>query len=186
AALIAEVLPELWDLDAEEGRQRLTELRRLTRGALAEMRTLLLELRPGALAELALSDLLRQLAEAIAGRARLEVRASVHGQPRGVPSEVHIVLYRLAQEALNNAVKHAQAHNVDLELSYLEDGVALRVSDDGCGFSYEPTVGAAGHFGLRIMRERAESINAAFQLETEPGAGTVVQVTWRETEDSAA
>ncbi|MBV9355077.1 MAG: diguanylate cyclase, partial [Chloroflexi bacterium] len=89
-ALIAEVLPELWDLAPEEGRQRLAELRRLTRGALAEMRTLLVELRPGALTELPLGDLLRQLAEATVGRTRLEVTARVEGQARPLPAAVQV------------------------------------------------------------------------------------------------
>src|SRR5512138_3291935 len=73
ASLIADVLPRLWERNPEEGRRRLEELRQLTRGALAEMRTLLLELRPTALTEAALADLLKQLAEAINGRARLPV-----------------------------------------------------------------------------------------------------------------
>ena len=73
ASLIAEVLPRLWERNPEEARRRLEELRQLSRGALAEMRTLLLELRPSALTETRLSDLLKQLAEAVTGRARLPV-----------------------------------------------------------------------------------------------------------------
>jgi signal transduction histidine kinase len=71
ASLIAKVLPRLWERKPEEGRRRLEEVRRLTRGALAEMRTLLLELRPKALVEADLGDLLRQLTEAFIGRARI-------------------------------------------------------------------------------------------------------------------
>ena len=89
-ALIAEVLPELWDLDVREARARLADLRRLTRGALAEMRTLLVELRPDALTQLTLGDLLRQLAEATAGRSRLEVNARVDGPVRSLPPGVHV------------------------------------------------------------------------------------------------
>ena len=117
-ALVAEVLPELWDLDPVEGRQRLDDLRRMTRGALAEMRTLLVELRPGVLTELALADLVRQLGEATSGRTRLEVATTVYGVPHDVPASVQVVLYRMVQEALNNVVKHANARGVLLVLEY--------------------------------------------------------------------
>jgi PAS domain S-box-containing protein len=181
-ALIAEVLPELWDLDPHEARERLADLRRLTRGALAEMRTLLVELRPDALAALSLGDLLRQLAEATAGRTRLEVNARVDGPLRRLPPEVHVALYRIAQEALNNVVKHADARHASLELSFTTDGACLRVKDDGRGFSTE-TAAPAGHFGLGIMRERAESVGARLGLASQPGEGTLLEVTWGETSE---
>ena len=185
SALIADVLPKLWDVDPAQARQRLTELRGLTRGALAEMRTLLVELRPGALNELPLSDLLRQLAEATSGRARLEVSARVDGHARLLPAAVHVTLYRVAQEALNNVVKHARADHAALVLSYDACRVRLRVSDDGRGFSGAADGRSPGHFGLGIMRERAGSIGAEFQLVSRPGGGTTVDITWRETEEAA-
>ena len=110
ASLIAEVLPALWKTDQAEGQQMLCELRGLTRGALAEMRTLLLELRPSALVEANLGDLLRQLAESVSGRAGIPVTVVVDGcPPSDLPDEVHIAFYRIAQEALNNVMKHPRA-----------------------------------------------------------------------------
>ena len=117
ASLIAEVLPGLWESDPAEGRQLLGELRQLTRGALAEMRTLLLELRPAALVEANLGDLLRQLAESVSGRSGIPVAVSLEGCPvPDLPEEVHVALYRVVQEALNNVVKHAQAQHVEITL----------------------------------------------------------------------
>jgi len=117
ASLIAEVLPGLWENDPSEGRQLLGELRQLTRGALAEMRTLLLELRPAALVEANLGDLLRQLAESVSGRTGIPVAASLEGCPvPDLPDEVQVALYRIAQEALNNIVKHAQARHAEVRL----------------------------------------------------------------------
>ena len=117
ASLIAEVLPALWEADQAEGRQMLGELRGLTRGALAEMRTLLLELRPSALVEANLGDLLRQLAESVSGRTGIPVTVVLAGcPPANLPDEVHIAFYRIAQEALNNVVKHARASRVDMTL----------------------------------------------------------------------
>jgi signal transduction histidine kinase len=178
-ALIADVLPDLWDLDQVEARRSLENLRRLTRGALAEMRTLLVELRPGALVELPLGDLLRQLAEATAGRSRVEVTARVEGeQQRPLPPEVQVALYRIAQEALSNAVKHAQARHATLILhQWATGGLSLAVEDDGRGF--DATSIPAGHLGVGIMRERAAAVGAGFSIESSPGQGTRVSVQWR-------
>ena len=178
-SLIADVLPRIWDRDPELGRLRLEEVRRLTRGALGEMRALLLELRPGALTELPLTDLLRQLAEAIAGRSLLEVVVTVEGEPRdSLPSEVQVALYRIAQEALNNVAWHAQAKRAGVCLAYQPGGgIALRIEDDGQGFN--ATDIPPGHLGVGIMRERAQSIGARLDVASTPGQGTRVEVEWR-------
>ena len=111
SSLIAETLPDLWELDRKEGRDLLSELRILSRGAQAEMRSLLLELRPSALIESSLRDLLQQLCEAFTGRKGIPVVLTLEGDCV-LPREVHVTMYRVAQEALNNVVKHAQAQHV--------------------------------------------------------------------------
>jgi nitrate/nitrite-specific signal transduction histidine kinase len=185
ASLIAEALPEIWEGDQDEGRQLLAELRRLSRGALAEMRTLLMELRPAALAEASLDDLLRQLGEAVAGRIGVPVTVTVEGECELSP-DVHVALYRIAQEALNNVVKHANASQVTVSLrcsppaSGEEKGraVELLVSDDGYGF--DPRRIEAECLGLEIMRERAGAIGATLTIESEIGHGTEVMARWTE------
>ena len=167
-ALIADIIPDLWDVDPVEGRQRLEELRRLTRGALAEMRTLLVELRPGGLTELPLEELLRQLGEAAAGRSRLEVAVEDGWSAEDrLPAEVQVNLYRIAQEALNNIARHAQARHASLRLDRAVDGaLRLRIKDDGRGFRPRGGSGRAsrdghharagpGHRGSLARRERA-------------------------------
>ncbi|MDX1686785.1 MAG: GAF domain-containing protein [Candidatus Promineifilaceae bacterium] len=178
ASLIAEVLPRVWEKDQALARSRLEDLRELNRGALAEMRTLLLELRPAALAESALSDLLRQLTEAVRGRARLQVALEVEGAPPagGLPPDVQIALYRIAQEALNNVVKHAEAASVTVTIAFGAAGVLLSVSDDGQGFALGHDDGHSDAFGLAIMRERAVNVGADLQIESAPAAGTRVTV----------
>jgi two-component system nitrate/nitrite sensor histidine kinase NarX len=175
SSLIADVLPRLWERDPAEGRRRLEELRDLTRGALAEMRTLLYELRPAALTEAPLGDLLRQLAEATIGRARLPVSLAVEGQ-RPLPPDVQVALYRIAQETLNNVAKHAEAGRADLSLAYRADRVELCVRDDGRGF--DPGRVPPGHLGVGIMRERAAAVGAGLEIESRAGQGTRVTVTW--------
>ncbi len=176
ANLIAEVLPQLWEEDQNEFHQRVADLRRLTRGALAEMRTLLLELRPAALVETPLRDLVRQLVEAITGRTRLDVQFTANGGQHVYPPEIQLALYRIAQEALRNVVKHARAHTLGVELSTTPTQVSLIIRDDGQGF--DPQNVPADHFGLRIMRERAAAIGAALTLSTQIGEGTCVAVQW--------
>jgi signal transduction histidine kinase/PAS domain-containing protein len=185
SSLIAEVLPRLWEQDPEEGRRRLQELRELTRGALAEMRTLLLELRPSALVEARLSDLLRQLAESITGRARVPVALEVEGEC-DLEAEVKVALYRIAQEALNNIAKHAGATQATVSLRCFPSPaegeraggwVELTIRDDGIGF--DPVSVAPDSLGLSIMRERAEAIGAVLTIESQRGAGTQIEVIWR-------
>jgi signal transduction histidine kinase len=184
ASLIAEALPEIWEHDQDEGRELLAEMRRLSRGALAEMRTLLLELRPATLTETSLGELLHQLAEAATGRTDVSIVVREDGAPV-LPHEVHVALYRIAQEALNNIIKHARARRATISLCCVPGGVrgdgqqqvTLSVMDDGCGF--DPGHIPPDHMGLGIIRERAERIGAELGIESVLGRGTEVTVRWR-------
>jgi signal transduction histidine kinase/ligand-binding sensor domain-containing protein len=172
ATLIAEVLPDLWEKNRPEGDRRLEELRQLTRGALAEMRTLLVELRPNALIEIPLPTLLRQLTDALIGRARIAIQLNCSGE-RKLPADVQVGLYRIAQESLNNIVKHARATQAVVTLQ-MGEPVRLTIADNGTGFN--PATVMPDHIGLRIMRERAEAIGAQFKVESTPGEGTQISV----------
>lgn len=182
ASLIAEVLPQLWEHDIDEGRRRLEELRELTRGALAEMRALLMELRPATLTETSLVDLLRQLAEATRGRSRLPVTLDVAGEG-SLPPDVQVAFYRIAQEALHNVTKHAAAAAVSMHLRQAQGYAELIIEDDGRGFDVKQS--RPDSLGLGIMRERAAGMGATLNLESEIGAGTTVTVCWqgKETKD---
>jgi signal transduction histidine kinase/streptogramin lyase len=177
ASLIAEVLPRLWAKDPERGQQQLEEVRLLTRGALAEMRSLLLELRPEALAQAEMDDLLRQLGRAMTGRTGVPV--SVHADVQcPLPAEVQIALYRIAQEALSNAAKHAEASQVDVHFHCDAGQATLSIRDDGQGFDVDNI--PPGHMGVDIMRERAVSVGAELEIESEIGSGTEVRVIWEQ------
>lgn len=175
ASLIADVLPRLWARDPREAARRLDEVKQLTRSALAEMRTLLLELRPEALARTPLPTLLRQLAEAIGGRAKLPIQVTIAGEAV-LPEAVKLVVYRIAQEALHNIVKHASATLVELHLYHHAGGVHLHIADDGCGF--DPATVSADHLGLRIMAERAQRIMADLEIDARPGRGSAITLIW--------
>jgi signal transduction histidine kinase len=175
ATLIAEVLPRLWERNPDKVRQGLEDLRQLTRGALAEMRTLLLELRPAALMKAELDDLFRQLAEATAGRTGVPIALKVEGEC-AMPPDVRVALYRIAQEALNNIARHARACQAAMDLRCRPGRVELRIDDDGGGFDLGRI--PPERMGLNIMRERAGSIGATLEIETQIGHGTQVAVVW--------
>jgi PAS domain S-box-containing protein len=176
AGLNAQALPEIWSADPQAGQQCVQELQRLTWGALAEMRTVLVELRPAALTEMDLGDLLEQLARAATARApRLEVAVHVEGKHQ-LPPEVQVALYRVAQEALNNVARHADAQRAEVRLVRRATGVELLVMDDGHGFDHGAI--PPGHLGLGIMRERVEAIGGRLSIESEPSRGTRLSVAW--------
>jgi two-component system nitrate/nitrite sensor histidine kinase NarX len=178
AGLNAQMLPSLWRSNPLDGERCLAELQRLTWGALAEMRTLLLELRPAALADMDLRELLKQLGQAAIARVPvLEVRVIADGE-RKLAADIQVALYRVAQEALNNILKHAEARHVELRLLRGSDRVELRVIDDGRGF--DPRSIPPGHFGVSMMRERVESIGATLAIRSRRGHGTSIKVVLRE------
>jgi PAS domain S-box-containing protein len=179
ASLIAEVLPDIWDMNEAEARKSTEELRQLTRGALAEMRTLLLELRPAALTQARFPDLIKQLSEAVIGRARLPVHLDVIGDYE-IPPDVKVAFYRIAQESLNNIMKYARASDVKIQLRLECCNVHMEIKDNGIGF--DPSVIRPTSLGTRIMRERADAIRAHIKISSAPGQGTLVSLDWNEDE----
>lgn len=182
ASLIAETLPIVMQHNPEKGLEGLNELNLLTRGALAEMRSLLLELRPHAIEEARLEELLNQLSEAAAGRLRKPVTFSNQGDAL-LPVDVRLTFYRIAQEAMNNIVKHAEANNISINLvcdRNLRDGICKKVEltiiDDGCGFTESNN--SFSHFGFNIMKERAELIRATLSIESQIHCGTTIHLEW--------
>ena len=166
--------------DVEVGSElhrRVQRLRTLTSGAQAEMRTLLLELRPQELVEVDLHELLGHLVAAMEARKKMEVTVDVE-QVDLDPTQ-RVAFYRIAQEALTNITRHSAATVVSLTLRRRTvngsvGGVELRVVDNGRGFDVENV--SPGHLGLSIMRERAEAIGAELVLRAAPGHGTDLTV----------
>ncbi|MBN1810543.1 MAG: PAS domain S-box protein [Anaerolineae bacterium] len=183
AGLIAEVLPRLWEQDPDEGRRSLEDLRRLTRGALAELRALLAELRPSILTDTDLGDLLHQLGSAFTGRTNIPVTLDLEGQG-SLPAEVQVAFYRVCQEGLNNIAKHSEASQVAIDLRYGPGAVELRLRDDGCGF--DPEHIPSGRSGLSMMRERVGSAGAVLSIASQPGQGTEITVRWTQVQEQEA
>ena len=175
ATLIAEVIPRLWKKNINEGEKRLEELRQLTRGALAEMRTLLLELRPSALKDASFPDLIKQLSEALSGRTRIPVEIELEEIPE-LDQEDKIALYRICQEAFNNIAKHSDATHVWISIKKRDNKCELIINDNGKGMSQSEV--PSNHLGISIMKERAQAIGANINFMSEPGAGTTIHLIW--------
>jgi signal transduction histidine kinase len=186
ASIIAETLPILYERDPAAMRGGLGDLVRLTKGALAQMRTLLIELRPTVLAQTDLATLLAYLVSGARGRVDAEIALETSGLEAMMPPAVKMALYRIAQESLHNAIKYADARRILVRLVCDRETipsaprplnlVILQVSDDGCGFdlaSRPPTA-----MGLRIMAERAAQTHIVLVVESTPGEGTRVEASW--------
>ncbi len=172
--LVSRSIELMLDRDPSAVRQQLGQLRDLQREALAEMRALIFELRPGNLEQDGLVRALKTHSGALQGRIGLPIVVESDLVDR-LPLPAEEVLYRIAQEALHNVVKHAAAQQVRVELRARDDGVRLRVIDDGKGF--DPDVVPDGHLGLTGMRARADRIGAVLSCTSRPGHGTTIEVT---------
>ncbi len=178
AGLIAEVLPRLWEQDQDEARESTIDLLHLTRGAQAEMRALLAELRPSTLTDSNLGDLLHQLANGLMGRSNIPVAVSV-SEEIVLPADVQIVFYRVCQEALLNITKHSKAHHVEIDLWQEDSAIKMNIQDDGQGFNINSSKQqTSGHYGLSIMKERAQAVGAQLSINSQPGQGTEIFLVW--------
>jgi signal transduction histidine kinase len=172
--LLAQVVPALWETEQDAARRHLAQIRELTRSALAEMRTLLVELRPVDQRQPDLGQALRHHAAAFERRTGIAVALDAPAAV-SLPDLVAYALSRIAQEALTNVARHARARHVTLALAG-GPPTRLVVADDGRGFAPEQI--AATSLGLVSMRERAASIGAQLEVHSTPGAGTRVVLAW--------
>jgi signal transduction histidine kinase len=149
-------------------------LERLNRGALAEMRLLMFELRPDALPDTPLADLLQQAIEALTCQGKVDVQRSLD-RDDDFAAAARVALYRIAQEALSNIARHSGADHAVVEWRVHPGRQAtLRIADNGQGF--DPDAPTPGHFGLESMRSRAREIGAALTLISAPGNGVELRV----------
>lgn len=164
---------------SDDSASLLDELYLLIRGALAEMRTLLLELKPTKLLETDMTDLLRQSAEALWSRKQIELDIDIEEQQEELPLRVKVAFYRIAREALHNIVKHSQAETVALYYRGTSDNAILKISDNGIGFVADDKKLQQG-LGLSNMKNRAKHIGANLKLETAQASGTTIHLLWDE------
>jgi len=160
-------------------RRTLSELETLSEQTIENLRRMTRALRPIYLEDLGLVTALEMLARETSQNNSLDVDFQKSGEEQRLSHEVELAYYRIAQEALNNVVRHSQAKHADLHISFGEGEIELEVSDNGIGFNMpkSPTDFAPnGHFGLLGIRERADLIGASLEVESAPGKGTKLTI----------
>jgi len=165
--------------ETEQAQALLEALRLAELETVAELRRLIGALRPIYLEDLGFLPALEMLVRQTAGRTPARVRLEREGSVHRLAPEVELAAYRIAQEALNNALQHAQAQNIVVRVRYDLEGLSLSVADDGVGFTLPPRpdlLTQAGRFGLVGMQERATRVGGALHVRTTPGEGTQVTV----------
>lgn len=171
-ALGARTARTLLDRDPSKAGEPIEYVLSLAEAGLAEMRALIFELRPESLKEEGLIAAITKQIESVRARHKIAVEADLPGEPE-IPLELKEAVYRIAQEALTNTVKHARANRIVLQMDGGEEEIVLEVSDDGVGFDGDGSY--PGHFGLRSMRERAAGVGGTLEVETAPGSGTRIR-----------
>lgn len=173
AALRLEMLG--YELDEPKQREALEAVAGKVSEAVRRLRRLIFDLSPRSVESGGLGPAIEAYAREVAGQAGFEWKLEDEvAEP--LSDEIEVVVYRIAQEAIRNVQKHAQARQVCLTLSRRDGGTALRIVDDGVGFDAAGSQHRPGHVGLPSMRERAELTGGAFRIDSEPGAGCVVEV----------
>jgi signal transduction histidine kinase len=158
--------------------ETLRHLENLTTHSLTELQRLIADLRPSHLDDLGLPAALRWYANVIHERSGLQTHVEIRGEENAVSPAAKTALFRIVQEALTNVVKHAIAENTHIYLTYEEDGVTVKIIDDGQGFEPRPNhPGQRISWGLKNMEERASLLGGFLTVKSHPGAGTSVEAT---------
>jgi signal transduction histidine kinase len=166
-----EAVSALWKVDPAAARKMLTQADETTRTGLTEARRALQALRAAPLEESGLALALRDAAQVAAKRGDLRLDLDVPELATTLPPAVEQGVYRIAQEALENVVRHARASRLSVKLACTLPDLELSIRDDGLGFAPDAQNGDSNRFGLRGMRERAAMLGATLQINSQPGQG---------------
>ncbi|MBD2465982.1 GAF domain-containing protein [Oscillatoria sp. FACHB-1407] len=165
--------------DAGDRQAHIAQARHLAAASLAEARRSVRALRPQVLEETNLAGALTGLMRDLTSNTSLQVTCRVQGTPYALPTEIETNLLRIAQEAINNTLKHAEATHIQIELSYQLDHVQLQIQDNGQGFDYDQIINletSKKGYGLISMQERSQQISGNLTIASQPGEGTVLTI----------
>jgi signal transduction histidine kinase len=173
--LATETVATLLDAEPGEARAQLGRLQELAHEAMSELRSLIFELRPAVLETEGLATTLRKHVDVLRRVDGREIRLHIGDVPRLDPA-TDAELFRIAQEALQNAIRHSQSEHIDVHLAAGDGRVRLKVADDGVGFDPAAPKLRSRRLGLTSMEERAEAVGGRLEIRSEPGAGTTVEL----------
>ena len=177
--LTAEAAATLVERDPTEAKERIHELQRLGRDATRTLRTLIFELRPADTGGDGLAADLEMYVDGLRRVYRVAIDVRIEGE-RGLKPSAEREVFGIAQEALNNALKHSGATQVDVNLDFADETFTLAISDNGSGFDpslrYDPLSARSKRLGLTSMQERADELGGRLRIESAPGAGTTVKL----------
>jgi two-component system sensor histidine kinase DegS len=180
--LQAEILERLIQRDPQLVVKELADFKDGVRAVLEDTRRLIFDLRPMSLDDLGLVPTLRKFVKEFGDKAAVNAQLRVTGEEVRLPGSFEPTIYRIVQEALNNARKHAKASNVEVLISFQPDGVAAAVRDDGVGMdvaAVEARIDGGANLGLISMRERAKLEKGTLEIRSEPGKGTEVRAAFK-------
>lgn len=175
--LRAEICERLLDADRDELAQELAELKDMVKRTLVDVRRIIFDLRPMALDDLGLAPTLRRFTEAVKEEAGINVDLVVLGKEQRLQGVVEVTVFRLVQEAVNNARKHAKASRISVRLEFTDHQINMQVEDDGIGFDLETArerAKNADNYGLMSMGERVDLLGGELRIISVPGKGTTV------------
>lgn len=177
--LRAEICEKLMAAGRPEITQEMEQLKLLVKESLREVRRIIFNLRPMTLDDLGLAPTLTKFLDNLQEQGGPSINFVVSGQERQLPSTIEVALFRIIQEAVQNAKKHAQANRIDVHLDYGPEVITATVKDDGIGFNVDE-VQREGYkrqsFGLMNMRERVELLDGEFSINSKEGSGTEIKV----------
>lgn len=172
-----EVCERLWEVDQNRVKEELRNLKEIVRESLREVRQIIFDLRPMALDDLGLVPTLRRYIENLRMKGSPEIDFLVSGQEGEIPSAYKAAVFRIVQEALNNALKHSNAKHAVVELKFSPEWIKALIKDDGCGFCYEEVEeNPHDRFGLLGMKERVDLLGGSIEIKTGKGEGTAILV----------
>jgi two-component system sensor histidine kinase DegS len=162
---------------AEAAFEEIHRLRTLIRDGLADIRRIIYDLRPMTLDDLGFVPTLERYLRHIQEISNIPVHFNYLGGGERIDSTYEVAVFRIVQEAVQNAVKHSKASDIRIIIEQYQHSVRIHVKDNGVGFDFDSTVASCDEsFGLVGMRERIELIDGEFEIETQPGKGTVIKV----------
>jgi two-component system sensor histidine kinase NreB len=159
--------------DAKVIRSRIDNLRQLASQTIEELRRLAMDLRPAALDSLGIEAALRWYARQCSERTGVEILFSESDYPDRLPSHLELILYRIAQEGINNAIRHGKATQIQLGLEVDAAAIRLTINDNGTGFHQSERYSGLGLVGIR---ERVELLKGHFTMNSSPGSGTSLAI----------